>query len=131
MSFKHLFEKRPHWIPKTWGRELVYYNAEYCMKSLEFWLTCKEKSTSMHFHLKKHETFYVVSGVFILRIIEDMKLVDGKYVTVDYTLYPGDTHILPPGQPHMIICIGGEGIILESSTYDDPNDSIRLYRLEE
>ena len=51
-------------IAKGWGKEIIFVNNdEYCGKLLCF---DKGKKFSMHYHLKKKETWYVSKGLFIL-----------------------------------------------------------------
>ena len=51
-------------VPKGWGKEIIFVNNdEYCGKLLCFE---KDKKFSMHYHLKKKETWYVSKGSFIL-----------------------------------------------------------------
>ena len=51
-------------IDKGWGSELIWVTCdEYCCKFLNF---KSGKKFSMHFHSKKKETWYVLSGKFSL-----------------------------------------------------------------
>ena len=61
--------KSPKRVEKNWGYELWIHNdEEYCGKSLVF---PKEGSHfSMHYHLKKKETWYIQSGSFQYNRIE-------------------------------------------------------------
>ena len=55
-------------VPKGWGKEIIFVNNdEYCGKLLCF---DKGKKFSMHYHLKKKETWYVSKGTFLLLWIE-------------------------------------------------------------
>jgi mannose-6-phosphate isomerase-like protein (cupin superfamily) len=54
-------------IPKGWGHEIIFENNElYCGKLLNFKQGAK---FSMHYHMKKDETWYVQEGEFIYRWI--------------------------------------------------------------
>ena len=47
-------------IPKGWGEELILVNNElYCGKLLIF---RKDSKFSMHYHMKKDETWYVINS---------------------------------------------------------------------
>ena len=55
-------------VPKGWGSELIFAtNDKYCGKFLNFNEGAK---FSMHFHAEKDETWYVLSGKFIVRHID-------------------------------------------------------------
>ena len=83
-------------IVKNWGYELIIENNEnYCGKILHF---NKDSKFSMHFHIKKHETWYINSGKFLFRYI-DTNTVDIN----DRELNVGDVIVITPGQPHQLI----------------------------
>ena len=55
--------KSPKKVEKAWGYELWIHNdSDYCGKLLVF--TKQGNKFSMHYHLKKKETWYVQSGGF-------------------------------------------------------------------
>lgn len=106
-------------IPKGWGYELILENNEnYCGKLLVFE---KNHKFSMHFHMKKKETWYVQTGTFTF------KWIDARDATehVD-TLTQGDVVTIYPGQPHQLITEDG-GIIFEVSTTHYDEDSYRIF----
>lgn len=121
---------RPHIIHKDWGYEKVHINDLYCMKELVFvghknklkakpgTITTSDFCTSMHFHLKKHETIYVVKGILHIDIIVNKKVM---HIEVP----EGHSYVIPPGHPHRLIA-QDELILLEASTFDDAKDSIRI-----
>ncbi len=105
-------------IPKGWGHELVIHNSsEYCGKILVFKKGCK---FSMHYHIKKQETWYVNKGEF-------------KFIWVDtgtakkYTklLKTGDVVTITRGMPHQLYAITS-GEIFEISTQHFNSDSYRV-----
>jgi quercetin dioxygenase-like cupin family protein len=114
----------PKVIGKSWGFEKIIYNGsdpatDYCMKLLVY---MKEIASSLHFHKFKHETFYVAHGVFELEI--------GRGADREIRrLSTGDSVVLPPGTIHRLRC-KSIGTIVEASTYDDPEDCVRLERSE-
>ena len=105
-------------VPKKWGEEIVIHNDEnYCGKILKF----KEGAKfSMHFHMKKKETWYVVSGDFRLCWV-DTNTAD-LHVT---KLYVGDIIDIERGDPHQLIA-NTAGEIFEVSTQHFDNDSYRV-----
>lgn len=106
-------------VDKSWGREEIIHNGDYCCKLLVY---TERKFSSKHYHRKKHETFYVVSGKFVIQI--------GEIAPCVRILAPGDTVVLEPGIVHRLRCLS-PGTIVESSTHDDPDDCVRLIPSEE
>lgn len=107
-------------VPKGWGHEVIIINNEkYCGKILHF---KKDAKFSMHFHIKKTETWYVQSGSFIFKYIDT----DNADVKIE-TLNPGDSITNEIGQPHQIICVE-EGDIFEVSTTHFDEDSYRVMK---
>lgn len=105
-------------VDKGWGHELIWAtNDKYCGKLLKFNTGAK---FSMHFHAQKDETWYILSGNFIVRWI------DTKTAEVfERTLNSGETWHNSPLLPHQIVCIE-EGIIIEVSTPDSVEDNYRV-----
>jgi mannose-6-phosphate isomerase-like protein (cupin superfamily) len=99
-------------IEKSWGHELVVHNEGYCLKLLVYE---RPIASSYHYHERKHECFFVHSGRFQIEINE----------SVPSTLLPTDRVVIPPRTNHRIRCIE-PGIIVEASTFDDPEDCVRL-----
>lgn len=105
-------------VEKGWGSENIWAtNDRYCGKMLHFKTGAK---FSMHFHAEKEETWYVLSGHFIVRYID----------TVDASVHeshlnPTDTWHNPPLRPHQLICVT-EGTIVEVSTPDSVEDNYRV-----
>lgn len=103
---------------RGWGFELVLYNdAEYCGKILH---VDEGKRGSLHFHVEKLETMYLVSGKVDLKFIDPET---GKPYVV--SLDPGDSITIPPGQVHQIIGVK-ESEIAEYSTEHHEDDSYRV-----
>lgn len=108
----------PTYKKKWWGYEKTFINGPwYTMK--ELWLE-DGGHTSLHFHVEKHETIYVISGTLAMEIRID------KNMEV-YKLPEGHAWIVPPGYPHRLLASYGDVTLMEASTYDQPSDSIRLY----
>lgn len=105
-------------VEKGWGHEVIIVNNElYCGKILHF---NKGGKFSMHFHLKKKETWYVSTGSFLFRWIKTQNA-----DVIEETLSPGDTITNEIGEPHQIICLE-EGDIFEVSTQHFDSDSYRV-----
>lgn len=105
-------------VNKGWGSENIWAtNDKYCGKLLNF---NADSKFSMHFHAKKDETWYVLSGKFSVRVI------DTKTATVrTIHLNAGDVWHNPPLVPHQLICHQA-GSIIEVSTPDSVEDNFRV-----
>jgi len=107
-------------VEKGWGREIIFASNEmYCGKLLQFDKTGSKGS--MHYHMKKDETFMVVSGSFILRTIDQKtaQLSEQKIET-------GHVVRVIPGFVHQLEAIEDDSQIFEVSSQDDPDDSYRV-----
>lgn len=105
-------------IPKGWGHEDIWCtNDKYCGKFMKF---NKDARFSMHFHSLKDETWYVLSGKFIVKWIDT-----NIAKTHEKILVVGDTWHNPPLLPHQLICLE-EGTIIEVSTADSVEDNYRV-----
>lgn len=105
-------------VEKGWGSEHIFAtNDKYCGKLLQFNSGSK---FSMHFHADKDETWYVLSGKFIVEYI------DTKNATLhNKELNIGDTWHNAPLLPHRLYCIES-GTIIEVSTPDSIEDNYRV-----
>jgi len=107
-------------VKKGWGYELwIINNEKYCGKSLFF---NENSKCSMHYHLKKEETWLVHSGSFILRYINGET---AEVVEVD--LKDNESYTIPVGLPHQLETKTG-GEIIEISTEHFENDSYRVWK---
>lgn len=102
---------------KGWGYEVWLHNDDgYCMKLLVF-----ERAGargSLHYHERKHETWWVASGRFMVEGLQaDQHLLA--------TLCAGESLHLPAGAAHRLTCIE-PGTIVEASTTHDEADVVRL-----
>lgn len=105
-------------VKKGWGSELIWAtNDKYCGKLMKFNTGAR---FSMHFHAEKDETWYVLSGSFIVRFIETNDASINESM-----LGPGDTWRNKILQPHQLICLE-EGTIIEVSTPDSIEDNHRI-----
>lgn len=115
--------KNPKKIIKEWGHELWLANNEkegYCGKIL-----CIEpgKSTSLHFHKNKHETFYVLEGELDVEVT-----CTATTVKTNYFLSVGDIFELDRLVPHKLSATGVVVRFVEISTYHEDCDSYRISR---
>ena len=108
---------KPFFVKKGWGAEYWIANSElYCGKILH---VKDKKMCSMHFHLEKHETFHIVKGSIIMRLIHK----DGSQE--EFEMHKGDTLEVPRGLMHQFEGIG-EADIMEVSTQHFDSDSYRV-----
>ncbi|MDD5254073.1 MAG: cupin domain-containing protein [Candidatus Nanoarchaeia archaeon] len=104
-------------VPKGWGKELWIVNNElYCGKKL---VLEKGKQCSLHFHIKKDETFYIQSGKVKMEITHN----DGKKETL--IMNPGDKLHITPGLIHRFYGLE-DSEIFEFSTQHFDEDSYRV-----
>ena len=115
-----VMKTKPDIVAKGWGHEIIFVNNDkYCGKILHF---NQNAMFSMHYHLLKHETWYVQSGMFIFKYIDTL--------TADIhelELNVGDVIANNIGQPHQLIC-KEEGEIVEVSTTHYDKDSYRVMK---
>lgn len=105
-------------VEKGWGHEFIWAtNDKYCGKLLKF---NKGAKFSMHFHAVKDESWYILSGKFLIKFIETK---DASMHEIE--LKEGDVWRNRPFQPHQVICIE-EGTIIEVSTPDSIEDNYRI-----
>jgi mannose-6-phosphate isomerase-like protein (cupin superfamily) len=110
--------QRPIKHDKGWGYELWIANSPlYCGKVLVF---NAGKACSMHFHLLKHETFFLESGRISVEILEDGVLSTRH-------MEPGDSMEIPPGTMHRIWATEASRLF-EFSTQHFETDSYRIAR---
>jgi mannose-6-phosphate isomerase-like protein (cupin superfamily) len=105
-------------IPRGWGYEVLLATNEL-YRSKFLYLDVGSK-TSLHFHIKKFETIYVMSGEFA--VISISKETGNNEESI---IRKGDLYINPPYSPHEIRCIM-KGELLEISNNDYPDDVYRI-----
>ena len=103
---------------KSWGQELWIHNSDkYCGKILEINKDCY---FSMHYHLKKEETWMVLSGEL------EMEFYNLKDATKQLKIIKEtDVVHIVPGLPHKLRAIS-ESRIMEVSTQHFEEDSYRI-----
>jgi len=112
-------------VNKEWGYELWLANEEkenYCGKIL---YVKPGHSSSMHYHAKKHETFYVLEGTLNVELI-DTDTTEKKTLTLEV----GDTYVIDRHKPHRLFpSDASNGVkFIEVSTLHEDSDSYRVYR---
>ena len=111
-------------VEKKWGREIIFANygrenVNYCGKLL---IHDKAGSLgSMHFHMKKHETFYVQKGSFRIWWIDTSNAKLNNHIIKE-----GDSWVNEPGQTHQIEALEDGSILFEASTFHEDSDSYRV-----
>ena len=121
-------------VSKGWGWERWIVNKqEYCGKILNL---AKDRKCSIHYHIKKDEVFYVLSGKVLMRyhdqadkMVELEKLGLGELSDhMDHVILDaGDNFYVPPGRIHQFFGLE-DSTILEISTFHCENDSIRIVK---
>jgi mannose-6-phosphate isomerase len=105
-------------VQKGWGKEIwLANNNKYCGKILKFNAGSK---FSMHYHVDKEETFYILDGHLKLKYF-DLSNAEEKI----QDLYSGDVVDIPQFNPHKIEAIK-ESTIIEISTHHEDSDSYRI-----
>ena len=105
-------------VKKGWGKEIwLANNNKYCGKILKFNAGSK---FSMHYHVDKEETFYILDGHLKLKYF-DLSNAEEKI----QDLYSGDVVDIPQFNPHKIEAIK-ESTIIEISTHHEDSDSYRI-----
>lgn len=104
-------------VDRSWGYELWIVNKpEYCGKLLVFHQGMR---CSLHFHIKKDETFFLQSGRLRVRL----RYQDGKDDVIE--MVPGDSMHIPPGLMHQMEGLE-ESELFEFSTQHFDEDAFRV-----
>jgi mannose-6-phosphate isomerase-like protein (cupin superfamily) len=105
---------------KTWGwEEWIVNNDLYCGKRLHFDVAFG--STSLHFHVRKHETMYVERGEFLVVMVGTE-----KGTRAEHRMIAGDSIVIEPNTPHRIIALTAGSVMVEFSTHHEDSDSYRI-----
>ena len=107
-------------VQKGWGKEIIFVNnPEYCGKILCF---DKGKKFSMHYHIKKKETWYINKGKFKLKWIDTK---NGS--SYNEFLEVGDVITNEIGEPHQLEALE-DSEVFEVSTRHYDDDSYRIWK---
>jgi len=110
IDFKEI-ESKTKVVPKVWGKELWLVNNEkYCSK---FLILNKQCRCSYHYHKIKTETFIILSGLVLLNLNGENKL-----------LNPGEKITINPLDKHFFLGLQNS-LIQEISTHHENSDSYR------
>lgn len=116
MSQPHF--SKPKIYEKKWGRELWIHNSsKYCGKILEF---DKGKNFSMHFHLIKEETWFVLNGKFLMEYYD---LENAQRISTQ--IEENSVVHIRPGVLHKLTALE-DSRIMEVSTEHFESDSYRI-----
>ena len=77
----------------------------------------------MHYHVNKHETFYVLEGSLQVDWVETE---EGEVNTT--IIGKGGCMEMPKNRPHKLIAKNGNVKLIEASTLHEDSDSYRVYR---
>lgn len=114
---KPIFSK-PKEVEKGWGSESwLCNNDEYCGKLLYF---MEGSEFSNHFHIKKRETFFVLTGELLFKYI-DLETAE----PMEQKISQGDSIEIPRCVPHQIKALT-DATIIEVSTHHEDSDSYRI-----
>lgn len=112
-----------NFVPKGWGYEKWIHNSDlYCGKILFF---VKGKKCSWHYHEKKDEVFYVLSGKVVVLYSGENHGIDFINLANKIVLVKGEKWHVPTGMRHRIIALE-DSEILEISTHHEDSDSIKI-----
>ena len=110
--------------PKGWGYEDWIVNGErYCGKILHFE---KGKKCSIHYHIIKDETFYLLSGKLEVLLADSKELYEKGEVN-NILMNPGEVLYIWPGRVHRMKGLV-ESELMEISTQHFEDDSYRILR---
>ena len=114
-------DKKCKFVEKRWGSETWFANNEeydYCGKILHIKKGCY---SSMHYHLDKHEVFFITDGILLVYTI------DGDTGDVNKVLLnTGQRMEIPQGLPHQLVAHGDSVTFVEVSTFHRDEDSYRV-----
>lgn len=108
-------------VKKGWGYEKWIVNKpEYCGKLLFFE---KNKKCSWHYHNIKDETFYVHSGLLLVRFSDFDNISEANEIILE----PGDNFYVYKRLRHQMLAIE-ETYMYEFSTEHFDSDSIKIIK---
>jgi len=116
----------PKKVDKEWGYELWLVNnknEDYCGKIL---FIEGGKSTSMHYHSEKHETFHVIEGLLRVDMLRDKD--EPSHQPFTMTCKEGESMEMEREQPHKLRADKEDVTLIEISKFHKDEDSHRLYR---
>ena len=114
-------------VPKGWGEERWIHNDGLdCAKIL---VLKGGKHCSLHYHVKKTETFYVAKGRLKMELTDQSSARQNPPVVQEiFEMGEGDAILLRPGMVHRFTGIAEETHIFEFSTQHFDEDSHRIVK---
>jgi len=101
---------------KVWGEEQWIENGDFCGKKMILYSGFK---SSLHFHLKKYEVFYIESGIMHVVLVKD-----GERSERDVA--PGTLVRIPPGLVHQFWTPDKAVVFFEFSSHHEDEDTYRI-----
>ena len=124
-DFLNLNFLKPIRVEKDWGYELIIHNDEkYCGKIL---FIKKDHCTSLQFHKKKTETFFIQSGELLCKFSEQEGFISPEQMKI-VKMYPGEVKEIPVGFIHQVFAVE-DSTIIEFSTQHFDDDTYRISKL--
>ena len=108
-------------VNKTWGNEIRIVNNEDNNYSGKLLNINQNESTSIHFHSKKHKTFYVLTGTLHIEIIEPESAEQ-----MHYSVDSEETFEIEQNVAHRVYAKDSGVTVVEVSTYHDDKDVFRV-----
>jgi len=115
----------PKKVEKRWGHEIWLANnmdEDYCGKIL---FIKKGHSTSMHYHIDKHETFYVLEGVLRVDMLWDRDNSEAPPFTM--TCKKGESMEMERERAHKLMAEDEDVTLIEISKFHRDEDSYRVF----
>ena len=114
-------------VPKGWGEERWIHNDDlYCGKLL---VLNQDKNCSLHYHVKKTETFYIVKGHLKMELTDIENANKQPPVIKEvFEMKTGDAILVHPGLVHRFTGLAEETHIMEFSTQHFDEDSHRVVK---
>ena len=110
---------------KSWGNVIKIIDNEDNNYSGRILNINQNNSTSTHFHSNKHKTFYVLSGVLIVDIIEPDTAEVMTYEVDSEEIFEVEQNVA-----HRLRAVDDGVMAVEISTYHHDNDVYRVQPLE-
>ena len=110
---------------KNWGNVIKIIDNEDNNYSGRILNINQNNSTSTHFHSNKHKTFYVLSGVLIVDIIEPDTAEVMTYEVDSEEIFEVEQNVA-----HRLRAVDDGVMAVEISTYHHDNDVYRVQPLE-
>ena len=116
-------------VPKGWGGEYFAYHTpqenngqKIDVDTVKLMFFEKDKKCSIHYHILKDEYFVCVSGRFKIELSDEWGSPDV------FELEPFQRVFVPKMREHRITGLEDTNLLLEVSSMDRPEDSIRLVK---